>query len=281
MQAGTAFAGDGRPVEDQDGTLRVFFMHIPKTGGVSVETFLRSLVNPDEVAPYPRTELVANSGEPGFTQYRYFFAHSPAYIAQLLPRPLFKFSWLRDPVDRSISAYNHILRHPDHRWHQRLIAETSDFESFLDHPRLRLHLVDVMTRYFGLDVNLLSYAENRQEADIVSKWIQTTLPDKHAFARAKDRLLEFDFIGFCERMERDCRTLAELLGLPSTIPVPHVNSDPSGETVRPRAQRTPELEKLIAKQSRYDIELYQFAREHVGKDPIGESANSTNSDLLS
>jgi hypothetical protein len=274
MQEGTAHQEKNWLIEDLESKMCVFFMHIPKTGGVSVETFLRSLVNPEEIAPYPRTECVANLSDPGFAEYRYFVAHAPAHIEQLLPRPLFTFSWLRDPVDRSISAYNHILRYPDHRWHQRLIDETSDFESFLEHPQLRLHLVDVMTRYFGSDVNLLSFAGNRQEAALASKRAQVTLPDKQVLIRAKERLLAFDFIGFCNSMQEDCMTLAAKLGLPTSAPVPHVNADPRSETVRPRVRRTPDIENLIARHSPYDIELYQFACEHVGKDPIEEPVNN-------
>jgi hypothetical protein len=211
-------------------------------------------------------DFAAYTGDKDFARYRYFFVHSPAYLVQVLPKPLFTFSWLRDPVDRSISAYNHILRSPNHPTHKLMISETSDFESFVQHPQLRQHVAEVITVHFGSDVNLVGFEGRTWQAAVASRGAVSTPPDKHTLARAKERLLEFDFIGFYDRMEQDCQTLTEILGLRFTGPVPHVNADAASETIRPRARRTAEIEELMAKHSPLDIELYQFARERLGAD---------------
>lgn len=236
-------------------------MHIPKTGGITVEQFLRDSVGSQEIAPYDRVELIMSRAKPDFGNYRYYCAHAPAHVRQLLPQPVILIAWMRDPIDRAISAYNHILRDPYHPSHDRLLAETTDFESAVRHPRLRVHFLEAMTRYFGSDIDLSTFEENFEAASIASAGASETQPDKYTFARAKEMLRKFDFIGFCDRMEHDCRLLARLLGLDMKATPQLLNTDPGEPTCRPRIARNAEVEALLTYFSPFDIELYQLAQK--------------------
>jgi len=239
----------------------VFFMHIPKTGGMSVENYLKMLVPADQIAAYPLTDTCQYLENEYSNKFRFYFSHTPAYFAQLLPFPVFRFTWLRDPVDRAISAYNHILRDTSHPWHTRMRTLTTDFESFIKHPQLRQHLVEAMTVFLGSEINLTLEEGDEQSIGAVSRAAIATPPDRHTLSRAKTRVNEFDFIGFTDRLERNCEVLAAALGLKPRPFEMKLNCDPKVDTFRPRVTRSEEIEGLVWRHSPYDVELYNYARE--------------------
>jgi len=239
----------------------VFFMHIPKTGGMSVENYLTTLVPVDQVAPYPLVDTCKYLNPESSNKFRFYFSHTPAYFAQLLPSPVFRFTWLRDPVDRAISAYNHILREPSHPWHTRMRNLTTDFESFIKHPQLRHHLVDAMTVFLGSEISLTLAEGDEQSIGAVSRAAIATPPDRYTLGRAKARVNEFDFIGFTDRLEKDCEALAAALGVQPRPFGMKLNCDTNVDTFRPRVTRSEEIEGLVWRHSPYDIELYSYARE--------------------
>ena len=85
------------------GPRRIFFAHIPKTGGTSVEAYMAtkgrlSMTSPDE-RPAP--------GEPVTAQHY----HRDLYLPKLADTPVDAFfAILRDPVDRMVSEYRFRLR---------------------------------------------------------------------------------------------------------------------------------------------------------------------------
>lgn len=241
----------------------VLFVHIPKTGGCTVAKYLQEHVPANKVAHYPIADTIAHLPEKAESGL-YYVTHTPFYFSQLLPSPRFVFTWLRDPVDRAVSGYNHILSDVHHPWHHLLATETNDFESFIMHPRLRCHVVDPFTTFLGAEVNLLWFEGDRQSANSASQGAMATKPDRHTLARAITRLGEIDFIGFCDRMHSDCMHLAGALGLTHSDHVTHENSGLRCETIRPRLRRTADVEDLMRKHSPYDFELYAHARQIRG-----------------
>lgn len=238
----------------------VFFMHIPKCGGLSVQHFIASSVPSNEIAPFDLVDFLRDARFADLNKYRYFFAHVPSYLRQVLPKPTFSFSWLRDPINRAVSVYNHTSRAHTAPYYERFMRETSDFESFISHPYFRLGFVDQMTNFFGAELHLAAF-DDRLFMNVASNGVAATPPDRHTFARAKERMLEFDFIGFCEEMARDCQLLAGLLGFNRVAAIPHVNADPGNSKRRPSVQRNSDIEALVATHCPFDTELYDFARQ--------------------
>src|SRR5690349_7672705 len=129
-------------------------MHIPKCGGLSVQSFIASAVPSNEIAPFDLSDFLRDARYADLNQYRYFFAHVPSYLRQLLPKPTFCFSWLRDPVDRAVSVYNHALRDHTAPDYERLMREAPDFESFITHQYFQ---PDQMTNFFGAELYLAAF----------------------------------------------------------------------------------------------------------------------------
>jgi chondroitin 4-sulfotransferase 11 len=98
----------------------ILFIHVPKTGGQSVEKAL-------------------SLAERGHVPISYFLIHHQRTL-----RDLFTFAFVRNPYDRLISAFHYLKRgggNPsDERWAGRMLAGLETCEEFLDaltHPSFR------------------------------------------------------------------------------------------------------------------------------------------------
>ena len=98
-------------------TLKTVFIHIPKTAGSTVSTILRrpNLLN-----------FTKHDPSPAIDKHSSLFVH----LEQLGPEAAdyFKFSFVRNPWDRLVSAYHYIIAR---RQELDLVASHPDFESFL------------------------------------------------------------------------------------------------------------------------------------------------------
>jgi hypothetical protein len=247
---------------------RVFFLHIAKTGGVSVETLIRNNIPTERINPGGPDDFIGTSDWPNIDRYKYHFSHQPLYLRSALPGPLWTFTFLRDPVDRLVSAYNHILRDPRHRLHAVVVGERIEPHRVFEHPDLWTDFTEVYTRILGCRIDHVGAVPARAD---ISGWLQTLLaahrlawqsrPDQSTAERAMQRLAELDFIGFTETFERDCRRLAQLLGF-KPGPIPRENSTPADIACpRPVAVRTPRLEAATRQHCANDYLILEQAHK--------------------
>ena len=117
-------------------SLEIVSLHIPKTGGISFRNCLQEIYGKSFTAHYPELKIQGTEpfekllekkclhGHLILDRYREFFEGIPLV------------TWLRDPVSRSISLYNHILATPDpcNDFHQQVVARKVSFVEFCDMP---------------------------------------------------------------------------------------------------------------------------------------------------
>ncbi|MGI9368523.1 MAG: sulfotransferase family 2 domain-containing protein [Ruegeria sp.] len=98
-------------------TLKTVFVHIPKTGGSTVSTILR---RPNFGS------LTKHDPSPAIDKHSSIFAH----LEQLGPqdKDYFKFSFVRNPWDRLVSAYHYVI---ERRKELELVANHNSFDGFL------------------------------------------------------------------------------------------------------------------------------------------------------
>lgn len=132
---------------------RVVFLHIPKTGGTTLDQLLRSHYTTDETCP----ERLGNIGlwpPERLSNFKFFSMHDTFDNLQCIPSPKKILTIFREPIDRSISVYTY-WRSYDNDYVERQnihlprLAKANDFKSFLKCPTPKLyHIVDnVMTRF--------------------------------------------------------------------------------------------------------------------------------------
>lgn len=247
---------------------RALFIHIPKTGGVSVTRFIQSNVPVREIAPLDHDAPMSSFDWRELGEYRFFLAHC-TYPARALigGDDAAAFTFLRDPIDRSISAFNHIASDPTHPEHATFVSDAPTVESALAHRTLARHTRNVMCQILGADADLSVCDGNSLAMHAVETVIRNTPADRHTLNRAKDRLAKLSFVGFCETLDQDCDKLASILGFVSRGNAGRHNSseDRTRALTAHRIKRTPETERLFAERCAYDIELYEHALSLFGR----------------
>ena len=160
---------------------KILYIHIPKTGGITVDSILRRYYGFKKFtfSRIPFQFLADEEGKEGI--YKYILRYSnEAKLYDL--KTFFKFSFVRDPYDRAISAANFIFRTITAKQKLNIPFNTN---KFLFNSN-RIH-------YIYMHVNLSQYESLVDEYDVVN----------------------FDFIGRTETLMRDLKyVLFDILKLP-------------------------------------------------------------------
>jgi hypothetical protein len=95
------------------GNRRVFFLHVPKTGGISLVTYLSTLFRQDEICPPPPGEGRWRSAdgrwhysEADLESYRLFTGHFDVDFIDMVDPTGLKITILREPRARLVSMYD-------------------------------------------------------------------------------------------------------------------------------------------------------------------------------
>jgi hypothetical protein len=195
---------DAQRVLDQGGQL--VLVHIPKTAGTTLRLLLEGRFRPEEINS--RYDRVWNTDLAG---YRFVSGHYFLdFLRRLLPgNPVF-ITFLRDPIERTLSDYAQMQNAPDRRGHPFGVEQ--DLEAYLFHPWASVGSTDLQTRYLGAVLDW-DGAEGPQRA--MSRDTHRAELGKHA--RASDALRELErmpFFGITERFHDSLALLAYTLGWP-------------------------------------------------------------------
>jgi hypothetical protein len=231
------------------------FVHIPKTAG----TTLRTVLGMNE--PVPRSRPLGNvfkggggrstalierlrAGRgPDLAGVRLVRGHFPLGVREYLPsylpkeRELHCFTFLREPVDRTLSHYYAIRKFGGGHDLPPLPAEATLEDALAGgylHDNLQTRMLSGLPEPFG-EV------------------------DDEMLAQAKHNLRDgLAFFGLTERFDESLVLAKQRLGLRSIL----YSSSARVNTSRPRGDEVPvELRRAAERCNRYDIELYRYAEQ--------------------
>lgn len=188
--------------------LKCIYVHIPKTAGTSL------------------TNALLGHSTPGHLPLSWFQHIDPEHYRQY-----YKFTFVRNPWDRLVSAYTYMVRKESRG------AETAEWIRFL--------------RGF------------ESFEDFVLRWVseenverQKTFVPQHRFVVDKYGMQTLDFVGRFERLQEDYKALCEKLG--AGQPLPHANR---AERSDYREFYTPKTRDIVARVYARDIELFEYTFE--------------------
>jgi hypothetical protein len=240
-------------VPDRPGTpRRFFFVHIQKTGGISLymrmqRQFGREGVypapsdgDPDEVAPQLFTRILLERWRARRDEIRIVTGHFPLCTAELLNADFSFLTVLRDPVERTLSY----LRH--HRVTTPKDRDTPLEELYEDAPRFKMFIENQMVKMLSLD------------ASEMTNGLMTPVDfDRGRLRKAKRALKGLDTFGLQEDLEGFAQELERRYGWDLGPPV-HENATrptPVPDSFRAR----------IREDNPLDVELYEYARKLLSR----------------
>jgi hypothetical protein len=248
----------------------LFFLHIPKTAGVSLTEALRGLYPPD------RVHVPGDGIGPAYLADRFAGDERPAFVAghplagalRGLPTGTKAVTLLRRPEDQAVSHYLHARDNSDHADHAAALRWT-----LLDFLRGRPDLIAFQTHWLASALGGRGFEAPCGDPALV-------------FYRACQAMDRMDFVGVSERMEACALGLSALLGGCVPIQVSVLNTAAyRGVSAREmqdlRAQyralsKAPELAHLFAlEQALYlkaEGRLARTLADLEGADPAAPSA---------
>jgi hypothetical protein len=111
--------------------MKLAFLHIPKTGGISVEDAIAGSFPELSVCPtyFPADWLGKTFAEVG--GYDVYKGHFDMDFAATLPEDYVKAVVVRKPADLLVSLFNHVATRPNHRMHETAAGTPETFPTLL------------------------------------------------------------------------------------------------------------------------------------------------------
>lgn len=232
----------------------IIFLHIPKTGGVTLKRSLKwkypgrlieeeSLTRP--LAEFERLPLSERASA------RVVCGHLHYGIHARIPQDCAYITLLREPVARVISYYHYILGHPKHALHADLASSSEPLEEFLRiDPSVDNHQTRMISGHGGGE--LTSRAAEPLDSD--------------ALEEAKRNLERFLVVGLTERFDETFILIRRALGWK----LPYYRT--ANVANRPTTASEDTRER-IRERNRLDLELYAFADELLASAVAAEGAS--------
>jgi hypothetical protein len=224
------------------------FLHIQKTGGITLQRLLRSKWNPlhrriiSSVRRKFDSSVPVNHFENFKMADRYYIGHNCFGIHRFLPAPAEYITFLREPVSRILSLYTYSKTNPTAYYHQH--AKDKTLEEFALHTPL-MELDNGQTRFVAGD-----------EHDTFINRTPIGQADQRLYDQAIRNIeTSFSFIGLTERFEESVLMMARLYHWQNPY---HLKLNESKEGKRTEGIAL-ELKERIKARNHLDVQLY----EHV------------------
>jgi hypothetical protein len=226
----------------------LLFLHIPKTAGTSLRQLLEGAVpaaqrawvyrDPPGMTPEAFMALPLEQR----ARMRLVYGHFHIGLDEHIPGPSTYVTMLRDPVERTISLYHHLLTVPDSPWHDRVVAGSLSLEDF------------ACTGAAGMSDNRMLRLLLPGRMPAFGQW-----PDGALEAAIRSIEARFEAVLVMERMDASLAELGRILGR-ALGGVPRLNASrgrPAREHLDPR------LVRRIEDANRLDLGLYHWALERL------------------
>jgi hypothetical protein len=225
----------------------IFYMHITKTGGQSIEELLRR--NYEKV-----TQLDHDTDYKSLPQGNDVYMGQVAnYTRNLIEGDVFSFTFVRDPIERLVSFYNYYqLRgfnivqwvHSDGRIERYNIDSTLPLIEFFEQEPIKKVCFNRMTRDFGANEPLFNLANSNLSYD------------KYDYFMSK--IDSYDFIGIFEKFDESLSKLGKILG--KDFEDVHINKSP-----KPKVKLTDDEYEYLEYYTAYDQDIYEYCLEKFNK----------------
>ena len=243
----------------------LYFLHIPKTAGVTLYHILEN--NFDYESIY-REHIWAKLFVkfPNLSDFKLIMGHFGYGIHRILSQePLFV-TMLRNPVERVISNFEHELRSYTHPF-SKTPDKKSILQIYLDNPFHKQKYTNIQTYYLGLDFDstLLvksfantPFSELLRATTSVPIYLSPQIPGDKLLDAAKKHLSEFAFFGLAEKFEESLFLLCYTFGWK---PIRRYSIINKAKERMNSSTLTKDIIDKIMECNKLDMELYEYAQK--------------------
>ncbi|WP_088547249.1 sulfotransferase family 2 domain-containing protein [Paenibacillus aquistagni] len=230
------------------------FVHIPKTGGVSLFTYLSPHFKKEEIAVFtpivPKHDIldIVHMCNAPNSNIRFIEGHLPYGIHRHLNRPCEYITFVRDPIEQLLSMYFFIRRNEEMPLHDEVNQIT--FQQFLMHPDWKELNNNPQCRYLGLTQ---TFGESVSDP---SNWWSPGSTFRNTYLVKQFLREQYRFIGITEYMDVSIKELARMFKWAAPADIPHENRAHKRYS---RSQLSPETHSLIRERCSLDLKLYEYA----------------------
>ena len=230
------------------GNETVIFLHIPKTGGITLQHILQRCYRRDQVYSFKdpgrdsQIEAFKRLAPEKREAYRLIQGHLSFGFHRHLSGNSTYITFLREPIARMLSFYYYAKSHPEHYLYSVLKDDHRDLKMLLKERIPMTH------EWFNLQTSMIAGDEwkNPERA-----------ADRAALERAKENLRNHFLVGLTEEFDASLQLLSHRFGW-------HVKSYTRKNVTRGKPPvETLDLETrtFLEEANALDTELYQFGRE--------------------
>lgn len=242
--------------------MRVLFLHIPKTAGQSVHAALEYAFGKENICPARVNDQLLTYSVSDLSRYQVFSGHLDWSLLDCVPGPTYRFTILRDPMDRILSFYFYLRGKAENMSREELskpynlglraALEMSPDDYFLGGDQgLRRFLDNHYDNFFTYYFAARRYSGRADLAGLIRRG---ELSEKQVLDMAFSNLDVLDDVFTIDRIEMVFARLAELSGkneLVNKINRVNVNTDVQAQ------ERESRLRELGAGQATMErIEAY-------------------------
>ena len=245
---------------------QLYFLHIHKTAGTTMYAILERYFALDEVCTAYQWHQFLSIPFEQLSKYRLIRGHFHYCVHQLLPAKPIYMTMLREPVARVLSRYQHFKRDTTHYLYER--AHNMSLAEFLRDPITRAQIRNLQTRHIAFDFDLKALAADfdptSQHVMALEEKINRMFSelsddvDDSLIEVAKQRLVEFAFVGIVESFDESTNLMANIFGW--TKADGYENRNVAPKSLR-RDDISQELLNEIERLNQADIALYKYARQ--------------------
>jgi hypothetical protein len=235
----------------------LFFMHIPKTAGMSMRLYLSEQYQPQDLCPFSRWQSLLGR-EHELPSFRLVQGHFRYNLRGLVAENARILVVLREPLRRTVSALLHLQRDPSfHIDHQR--AKDLTLPEMIRHPGLMRNQCNVQARYL-----CASMPPGRVSAYIESELPQNPnadsgdLEDPPDFGLALHRLESIDFVGLTEDIGAVVSAMSRAMNYHPPLYFPIINGNPL--PADPLQGLTEEDLEILTKYNDIDLKIYDCTK---------------------